>query len=270
VVAQPRPLLIMLWFGIAQVRSLTRRHLRSPALILRTTPTGEIHRLVTFLSPSVGLVRAMAYGAAKTTSRMRLATLLFIHADLRLYRDPVKDQHKITEIACCDEFGGIRTSLARYYAASLWAEVVLRSPGSAEPTDLFGLLIDCLRGLQSADQAMQRGLMVQFIWRYLKLSGLQPDLDRCAVCDEPLAQSATSYLAEMYGDIRCADCSTSGDRPLSAGARAYLSHTALLSPARAACVHLQDDAALRHELFRMVQRALDTPLEALQVGAGVL
>ena len=260
----------VLWSCIAQVRALTRRHLRSPALILRTTPTGEIHRLVTFLSPSIGLVRAMAYGAAKTTSRMRLATLLFIHADLRLYRDPVKDQHKITEIACREDFGGIRTSLARYYAASLWAEVVLRSPGAAEPAELFQLLLDCLRALQSADQAVQRGLTVQFIWRYLRLSGLQPELDRCAACDEPLAQSAAGYLAEVYGDIRCEACSTSADRALSAGARAYLSHTAALTPARAAGVRLQDDAGLRHGLFRMVQRALDTPLAALQVGAGVL
>lgn len=247
-----------------------RRHLRSQALILRTTPTGEIHRLVTFLSPSFGLVRAIAYGAAKTTSRLRLATLLFIHADLRLYRDPVKDQYKITEITCHEDFGGIRTSLKRYYAASLWAEVLLRSPGAAEPDELFMLLLDCLGVLHSADQMVQRGLSIQFIWRYLRFSGLQPDLYSCAACDDPLDQSASGYLSEVYGDIRCSSCSVSGDRALSAGARAYLAHTAGLSPARAASVRLQDDAELRHALYRMVQRALEAPLEALQVGAGDL
>ena len=212
----------------------------------------------------------MAYGAAKTTSRLRLATLLFINADLRLYRDPVKDHYKITEITCLDDFGGIRASVPRYFAASLWAEVVLRSPGAAEPADLYALLLDCLLALHSSDLAVQRGLSAQFIWRYLYLAGLQPDLHGCAACDRPLAPSVAGYLSERYGDIRCADCSALSDAAFSAGARAYLSHTQKLPPARAAAVRLQDDRGLSNVLYRMVQRAVDAPLAALQAGAGIL
>ena len=225
---------------------------------------------MTFLSPSFGLVRAMAYGAAKTTSRLRLATLLFIHADLRLYRDPVKDQYKITEVTCRDDFGGIRASVSRYFAASLWAEVVLRSPGAAEPADLYALLLGCLLALHGSDQDAQRALSVQFIWRYLGHSGLQPDLHVCAACDRALATSVPGYLSERYGDIRCAACSAPADPAFSPGARAYLSHTEQLTPGRAAAVRLQDDRGLANVMYRMVQRALDTPLTALQSGVGVL
>ena len=225
---------------------------------------------MTFLSPSFGLVRAMAYGAAKTTSRLRLATLLFIHADLRLYRDPVKDQYKITEVTCRDDFGGIRASVSRYFAASLWAEVVLRSPGAAEPADLYALLLGCLLALHGSDQDAQRALSVQFIWRYLGHSGLQPDLHVCAACDRALAASVPGYLSERYGDIRCAACSAPADPAFSPGARAYLSHTEQLTPGRAAAVRLQDDRGLANVMYRMVQRALDTPLTALQSGVGVL
>lgn len=212
----------------------------------------------------------MAYGAAKTTSRLRLATLLFIHADLRLYRDPVKDQYKITEITCRDDFGGIRTSVPRYFAASLWAEVVLRSPGAAEPADLYALLLSCLLGLHASDQAVQRTLSIQFIWRYLGHCGLQPDLHVCTACDLALAPSVPGYLSERYGDIRCADCSSPADAAFSPGARAYLSHTEQLTAGRAAAVRLQDDRGLANVMYRMVQRALDTPLTALQSGVGVL
>ena len=212
----------------------------------------------------------MAYGAAKTTSRLRLATLLFIHADLRLYRDPVKDQYKITEVTCRDDFGGIRASVPRYFAASLWAEVVLRSPGAAEPADLYALLLGCLLVLHVSDQAAQRALSVQFIWRYLGHSGLQPDLHVCAACDRALASSVPGYLSERYGDIRCADCSAPADQAFSPGARAYLSHTEQLAPDRAAAVRLQDDRRLANVMYRMVQRALETPLTALQSGVGVL
>lgn len=212
----------------------------------------------------------MAYGAAKTTSRLRLATLLFIHADVRLYRDPVKDQYKITEITCRDDFGGIRSSVPRYFAASLWAEVVLRSPGAADPADLYALLLGCLAALHASEQAVQRVLSVQFIWRYLGHCGLQPDLHLCAACDRALSPSVPGYLSERYGDIRCADCSAPADRALSAGARAYLSHTERLTPVRAAAVRLQDDRVLANVMYRMVQRALDTSLAALQSGAGVL
>ncbi len=231
---------------------------------------GEINRLVTLLSPSVGLVRAMAYGAAKTTSRLRLATLLFMHADLRVYRDPVKDHYKITEIACREDFGGIRASVARYFAASLWAEVVLRSAGAVEPADLYALLLDCLLALHASGPAAPRSLSAQFIWRYLGLAGLQPDLHGCAACDRPLAPSVAGYLSERYGDIRCADCSAPSDPTFSAGARAYLSHTQTLAPARAAAVRLQDDRGLSAVLYRMAQRAVDMPLAALQAGAGLL
>ncbi len=212
----------------------------------------------------------MAYGAAKTTSRLRLATLLFIHADLRLYRDPVKDQYKITEVTCRDDFGGIRASVSRYFAASLWAEVVLRSPGAAEPADLYALLLGCLLALHGSDQDAQRALSVQFIWRYLGHSGLQPDLHVCAACDRALATSVPGYLSERYGDIRCAACSAPADPAFSPGARAYLSHTEKLTPGRAAAVRLQDDRGLANVMYRMVQRALDTPLTALQSGVGVL
>lgn len=256
--------------SIDRVRALTRRHIRSPALILRTTPVGEINRLVTLISPSVGVVRAMAYGAARTTSRLRLATLLFMHADLRVYRDPVKDHYKITEIACRDDFGGIRASVPRYFAASLWAEVVLRSPGAADPGGLFALLRDCLLALHACGPAAQRGLSAQFIWRYLGLAGLQPDLHGCAACDRPLAPSVAGYLSDRYGDLRCAGCSVPSDAAFSPGARAYLSHTAALAPARAAAVRLQDDGGLSAVLHRMVQRAVDAPLTALQAGAGLL
>ncbi len=225
---------------------------------------------MTFLSPSFGLVRAMAYGAAKTTSRLRVATLLFIHADLRLYRDPVKDQYKITEVTCRDDFGGIRASVSRFFAASLWAEVVLRSPGAAEPADLYALLLGCLLALHGSDQDAQRALSVQFIWRYLGHSGLQPDLHVCAACDRALAPSVPGYLSERYGDIRCAACSAPADPAFSPGARAYLSHTEQLTPGRAAAVRLQDDRGLANVMYRMVQRALDTPLTALQSGVGVL
>ena len=212
----------------------------------------------------------MAYGAARTTSRLRLSTLLFIHADLRLYRDPVKDQYKITEITCRDDFGGIRASVPRYFAASLWAEVVLRSPGAADPADLYALLLGCLLALHASDPAVQRGLSVQFIWRYLGHCGLQPDLHVCAACDRALAPSVSGYLSDRYGDLRCADCSAPADRAFSPGARAYLSHTEQLTPARAAAVRLQDDRGLANVMYRMVQRSLGAPLAALQSGAGVL
>lgn len=212
----------------------------------------------------------MAYGAAKTTSRLRLTTLLFMHADLRLYRDPVKDQYKITEITCRDEFGGIRASVPRYFAASLWAEVVLRSPGAADAADLYGLLLGCLLALHSSDRDAQRALSVQFIWRYLGYSGLQPELHACAACDRALAPSVPGYLSDRYGDMRCADCSSPADAAFSPGARAYLSHTERLTPERAAAVRLQDDRGLASVMYRMVQRALDAPLTALQSGMGVL
>ena len=212
----------------------------------------------------------MAYGAAKTTSRLRLATLLFIHVDLRIYRDPVKDNYKITEIACQDDFGGIRASVSRYFAASLWAEVVLRSQGAAEPADLYALLLGCLLALHVSDQEVQRGLSIQFIWRYLGLSGLQPDLHVCAACDHPLAPSAAGYLSEGNGDIRCVDCAAPADPAFSPGARAYLSHTDKLPPARAAAVRMQDDRGLHAVLCRMIQNALEVPLAALQVGMGVI
>ena len=208
----------------------------------------------------------MAYGAAKTTSRLRLATLLFIHADLRIYRDPVKDHYKITEIVCREDFGGIRRSVSRYFAASLWAEVILRSPGAAEPVELYTLLLECLMALHSSDQAVEHGLSVQFMWRYLGYSGLQPDLNICAACDRSLGSSASGYLSEANGDVRCVECASPGDSVFSPGARAYLRHTGRLSPSRAAAVRMQDEKALCAVLYRMVQGALGTPLAALESG----
>ena len=131
-----------------------------------------------------------------------------------------------------DDFGGIRASVSRYFAASLWAEVVLPvRRARREPTDLYALLLGCLLALHGSDQDAQRALSVQFIWRYLGHSGLQPDLHVCAACDRALATSVPRLPPERYGDIRCAACSAPADPAFSPGARAYLSHTEKLTPA---------------------------------------
>ncbi len=246
------------------------RHSVTQAIVLQSRQFGEIHKTVTLFTPGEGLVSAVAHGAKKIGSRLRSTTEVFCLSRVFLYYDPVKRSYKITDMEGLSLFHGIRASLARYYAASLWAELILKSyAGGESARPLFVLLRDSLALCEQAPQEAVRRLSLQFLWRYLSLTGQAPELERCSECGRPVGPDESMAWGESAALCpRCAVRSV-GAAPVPAGARRYLLYTSALGLEGAARVGLDEagERALRSLLLGLVQSVVEVPLSSVTMEA---
>lgn len=250
------------------------RNIRTEAIVLKTARMGEIHKSVTLLAPDLGLVQAIAHGVYKGKGRLAGTTDPFAWSTIYLYHEPVKGNYKITDIECHDLFESLRTDLERYYAASLWAEVIIRSHAGGEgPDRIFGLLKSALHALESSFD--HKCVQIQFLWRFIALAGFLPHIESCSLCGRDFTEREIVVYRRAEGDFACLGClpvtSTEGlpeVQELSAGARKYLERTEQLSLRDALRVDLERGAKeqLLALLYRFVQDILEVPLKTLQAG----
>ena len=198
----------------------TFRTVSTPAIVIRRERMGESHKSLVLLAEGLGLLRATAYGAWKMHSSLRTGSEPFAHSLARLYHDPVKNTYKVTDLEVRESFDGLRADLGRIEAASLWAEVALKSLAAGEITGgLFRLLLDCLRALEAGTADRTPYVTVQFLWRFLDLAGYRPDAGACERCGRSFGETEGAAWLTAPGGIACGACAGSTGVPLSAEGR---------------------------------------------------
>jgi DNA repair protein RecO (recombination protein O) len=253
-----------------------QRSSTTAAIVLRKVRVGEIHKSLTLLTPEQGLLQVMAHGALKIGSRLATASEPFHLLRAWLYHDPVKNQYKLTDAESLEPHDALRRSVAKFYTASLWAEACLKSYGGAEESPvLFALLAEALRLLDRAPAGGEALLCLQFLARFLDISGHRLQLEQCPRCQLAFEPRAAFYLSREEGAFVCGACRGAGGGEHLAvppGARRYLVGTLPLPLAQAAAVGLEkaSQAALRTALYLLVQSSLEAPLNTLDCAAGFL
>ena len=241
--------------------------------MLRNTRIGEIHKGVTLLTPADGLVRAIAHGAYSQKGKLRGTTNLFCYGTCYLYTDRQKDSVKITDFAVREFFVPIREDIVRFYTASLWAEAIIKThAGGADADGLFALLIEALGELQSRPSAEAERVSLQFVWRFLGISGLQPDLEHAADSGEFLEEGAPVYFSAREQGFLNQSAAADDSSAWQPGALAYMRHTASLPFADALKPHPPEGASVRIKrvLYAILQEHVEAPLNSLRSGSGIL
>lgn len=250
------------------------RTTRVDAVVLRARKFGEIHKSITLLTPQDGLVSAIAYGAQSQKGKLRGLVNPFHHGICYLYTNPVKDQTKITDFDVHDYYSGIRESIDRFYAASLWAEVLLKSyAGGGEARPVYELLLGALGELdRTAGRAAVRRVTAQFLWRYFGLAGSLPELGSCTSCGRSIDEGEVRRFAPFASGVVCNDCAGEDARRLSAGAVRYLHATADRPLGEALSVGLDEAAlsGLTRFLHSLAEGILEDRLNTLRTGGGIL
>jgi DNA repair protein RecO (recombination protein O) len=250
-----------------------QRFISTPAVVLSSRRMGEINRSITLLSPETGLVTAAAYGARKGKSRLSSRVEPFVSGQFYLYYNPVSGQYTVKDVdePMFREF--LRESLYAQYAASFWAEIILRThSGGGEYERLFTFLLEALDVLQGTVQkhpdTPQPYLIIQSIWRFLGLIGYQPSFSECCRCGRALSGSGVIYLDTDMQGFACSDCAVSRQAPLSQGALAYLTAALSRGLADALSVKLSDAALsdLRSVSLLLISHVVGRPLKTLQGG----
>lgn len=242
------------------------RHVSTQAVVLKSVRMGEMHRLVTLLSPELGVFQAAAFGARKGSGKLTGLLEPFSSGTLYVYHNPVKQQYKIEDMNV-DEFReGIRNSLRHVYAASFFAELVMKSYGSGgEHESSYRLLLSLYDALCTQEDLDP--ILIQGCWRFLAILGLTPDVHYCASCGKELGREAAVLNLQDHG-LWCTDCLPvhSSDMVMDAGARNYLRYTGELPLEKALPVRVSSVERLKRILLGYIDVITEERLKTLRSG----
>jgi DNA repair protein RecO (recombination protein O) len=152
---------------------------------LKSIALGESDRLLTILTPEVGLLRAVASGARKQNSKLGGRTALFVVNDCLIAKGRTLD--RLVQAETQFSFQGLSRDLSRLTAGQYLAELALIQAVEGQPqVELFEVLQSGLRSLESCPPHLVLAHLVHQIFKLLTLAGLAPEVQVCCVTRRPV------------------------------------------------------------------------------------
>ncbi|MGZ8718631.1 MAG: DNA repair protein RecO, partial [Aeromicrobium sp.] len=180
---------------------------RDQAVVLRTHKLGEADRIITLLMRDRGLVRAVARGVRKTSSRFGGRLEPFMNVDLQLAEGRTLDI--ITQVETLSPFAKtLGGSYPAYTAGTAMLETAERlvSEDGEPAVQQYLLLVSALRAL-SGGLHIPGLILDSYQLRALSIAGYAPTFSECAQCSDPGPHRA---FHAPSGGILCDNCRAPG------------------------------------------------------------
>lgn len=189
---------------------------KTEAIVLKHVNIGEGDRIVTFYTPHLGKLRAVARGARKIKSHLAGHLEPLTRCQVLVHEGRTLDT--ISQCEAIESNLALRGDLWRLTCGLYLAELVERFAQEGQENEpLYRLFQDCLA--QLATTANAELLLRFFEMQLLGLVGFEPELAACVECRTVLTPTAHFFSASA-GGVLCADCRNrfSLHRPLSLNA----------------------------------------------------
>lgn len=180
---------------------------RDEAVVLRTHKLGEADRIITLLTRHHGLVRAVAKGVRRTTSRWGARLEPFTHVDLQLAEGRSLDV--ITQAETLTPFHpGLGMDYDRYTAGTVMLETAERLVAEEKEPALqqFLLLVGGLRAMIAGEHAPGQ-ILDSYLLRSLAVAGYAPSFDHCVRCG---TEGPHRFFHPAAGGVLCIVCRMPG------------------------------------------------------------
>ncbi|MDR1731359.1 MAG: DNA repair protein RecO [Synergistaceae bacterium] len=186
-------------------------------VVLHRRVVREGDLLLTLFLRGLGKIRVSAGGAASGKVRFGGGTEPLVWGSFGLYRDRIGN-FRLKNADVADDLLKLRGRAESLFAGVRWAKLLLaRLPEEEGADDLLTALYWDMKLLEGREFPVQV-VNFHFLWRWLKLWGLAPDLTLCVRCGKKLE---AAFWTE--DGLRCEDCSPQkGGWALSPGETAGL------------------------------------------------
>lgn len=195
-------------------------------LVLRETHYKEADRILTILTPDLGVISASAPGSLRLKSKLFSACGLFCYSEFVLAQG--RNMYTVREAEAQNVFNGISKSIEAMSLAMYLAEMASSlSPAGQEAAKELRLLLNCLYMI-SEGKADLRVIKAVFELRTMSECGFMPQLVCCRSCG--VYDGAEFYLDALEGHLLCAECAAKEgkDCNLDQGALYALRHICLV------------------------------------------
>ncbi|RKX73154.1 MAG: hypothetical protein DRP60_12415 [Spirochaetes bacterium] len=244
------------------------RNLKAPALVLKINPVGENHRGLSMLVKGEGLLRPLAFGARSKRSSLRASAVPYNTGMADLHFDGAKNQWRLVSFDVQDSHDGLREDLDRFYTATTWAEILLKTHGAGgDSAALFDMASSAFSLLSGSAPAEGGRLNLGFLWNFLEIEGVQPDPEHCGRCGRVLKVGGSEGPARFLpnGLLTGPECSESRWPVLPDGARRWLTAISGETLEKTVKIGLAKPAvkAAENWLLTIIQGLLERPLRSV-------
>lgn len=164
---------------------------------LKGMPLGESDRLLTILTPELGLIRAVVPGARKQNSSLSGRSSLFVINDLFIVKGRSLD--KITQAHTLESYPGLSQNLEKLTVSQYLAELVLLVALTNQPqVELYELLTEHLKRIEQGSQLMIAHL-AQALFHILALTGIAPQVQTCCISKQSLSAGQAAGFSVPHG-----------------------------------------------------------------------
>ena len=258
------------------------RSITTQALVLNLKPAGENNSTVTLLTPTQGIIYATLYGGPK--SKMRSLAAQWNAGNIWLYENSEKKQIKITDFEVVNYHSSFSQNLFKMYAASLAAELAIKTRCAGSSKQCFTLVKGFLDGMELSNEEQSRLGLLRFLWRYLELLGVQPQAHSCSCCgksflDARFAPNDISYYNNVENSFVCMDCisgygteSSCLNFSIKTSAVQYLTAVSVLSPSEVRKLQIDKEGydQMKTIIYFLIENNIEQKLNSIETGMGIL
>ena len=195
-------------------------------LVLREVKVGEADRILTILTPDLGVISASARGSLRLKNKLFSGCGLFCYSEFTL--TPGRSTWFLEEAAPQKKFYGLSSSIEGMSLAMYMAEMAMTlSPTGQEAQRELRLLLNCFY-MVSESKTDLRVVKAVFELRTMSECGFMPQIVCCRDCG--VYDGAAFYLDVQEGHLLCADCAAKQGKTcnLDQGALYALRHICLV------------------------------------------
>ena len=235
----------------------------TPGLVLREVKIGEADRILTVLTPELGLISVSAKGSLRLKSKLFSACGLFCYSEFTLFAG--KNLYLANDAQVKKVFFGLHESVEAMALAMYLAEVAMvLSPVGAEADALLRLTLNSLYLISEGQKSLQQ-IKAVFELRAVCEAGFLPDLLYCHDCQT--YDGGDFFFATTDGLLLCPGCAAKRNTTphLDPAALLALRHIALVEDKKifGFAIPPKSMEALGRVTERYALQTLDKPLKTL-------
>lgn len=183
------------------------RDYKTEAIVIKKTKLGEADRILTFYTPHLGKIQAVAKGVRQPKSKMSGHLELLTHSMVSFARG--KNLATVTGSQTINGFINIKNDLELTSYALYIIELLNQFTGEGiEDYPLFLMLLDVLDKLSTE---RNRELVLRYFEvQLLDNLGYRPQLKQCVSCHTQL-KPVTNQFCPSAGGMNCPSCARNGN-----------------------------------------------------------
>jgi DNA repair protein RecO (recombination protein O) len=207
--------------------------LSDEAFVLKTQELGENDLIVSLFTRGHGKVRGVARAARSSRRRFGGTLEPLTHVRAAWMEKPQRDLHRLDSMECVRSYAGMQSDPRVQAACAVLSEVSESFAHEGQADEKAFKLVGAI--LEALDGGGDPWIMVRYFeYWMLRVHGLLPDLQACAVCGSSL-DAGSRPRVNPDGDVRCRDCARGESvqgRTLGTAEMAFLDEARRKPPSR--------------------------------------